>query len=81
MWPWTTCLPVLSGLFRNVDTNQGDQFYCWEWIGLAQADFRVWELALAMFERSDRATAMVAPMVALYDELVGVDDALAAPAP
>jgi hypothetical protein len=62
----------------RVDTNQSDKGEWWEWIRLAQADFRVWELALALFERSHRATSMAVPMVALYDELVGVDDATAA---
>ena len=62
----------------RVDTNQGDRGESWEWIRLAQADFRVWELAMALFERSHRALSMAVPMVALYDELVGVDDDLAA---
>lgn len=61
----------------RVDTKKGGKVVWWEWIRLAQADPAIWDLALAMFRHNRRPTSMIPALVALYDELVGVDETTA----
>ncbi len=58
----------------RVDTSEGDKGAWWEWIQLAEADHRVWELAMAIFERGSRAASMCPSMAWLYDKLVGLSE-------
>lgn len=71
MWNGERENPRFGG---RVDTNEGDKGAWWEWIQLAEADFRVWELAMGTFERGNRPTSMAPSMAWLYDRLAGVSE-------
>jgi hypothetical protein len=59
---------------KRVDTNEGDRAAWWEWVQLAVADYQVWELGLAAFERSRRATTMIPSMCWLYARTAGMSE-------
>jgi hypothetical protein len=60
---------------RLVDSSEDPVPLWWEWVRLAEADPRVWDLAEAIFERAGRPVSMVPMLAELYDRLVGLTDA------
>ena len=62
------------GFGKRVNTRKGAKAFFWEWIHLAVADARVWELAWAMFEPRGKPTGMGPSIAYVYDRLVGVDE-------
>lgn len=57
----------------RVDRKEGDKRAWWEWVGLARADRRVWDVAWAMFQADNEPATMCPMLLDLYSDLVGID--------
>lgn len=60
---------------QRVSVSQKGKRYWNEWIRLAVVDRRVWPLAMAMYEKSNRSASMGPTLAWLHDRLVGLTDA------
>ncbi len=66
---------------KRVNTNEGDHASQLEWLQLGEVDIRVWDLAMAAFDRSDRPASMCPALAWLYWRVAGVSEAERALAP
>ncbi len=71
MWNGSLEDPLFGG---RVNTQEGGKRVWWEWIGLARADFQVWRVAWALFQKQGESVSMAPTMAALYEDLVGVSE-------
>ena len=72
MWNGDKQRPLFG---RAVNTNAGGASFWWEWIQLARADQRVWDLVWAIFVRGGRQASAGPAVACVYNRLVGVDEA------
>ncbi len=71
MWNQDSTTPRFG---RAVNTRQGDQIAWSDWVELAPADLRVWEVGLALYRSTKYPTSQTPTMLYLYNQLVGVSE-------
>lgn len=77
MWNGDRAQPKFG---RNIKTKGSDAEVWSDWLELSEADPRVWELGLAMYQAKKATPPMTPTMLMLYDKLVGISESERAPA-